>query len=426
MSEPTYRVMTLGCRVNRADSLAIERQLAGRGFRRAEAGIVPDLWVVNTCAVTAEGMKKSRKAVRRCAASGARVIVTGCAVDLERDALKAEGVDSLFPNAEKERLVERVCGDNRVASVAWAPQDLVRVPVKVQDGCSRRCSYCIVPDLRPEPSCRGASTILEEIDFLNGKGAGEVIFCGIDLGSYRDPESGRGLDHVTGMAARASTGMWLRLSSIEFSDVDTGLVESMRAGELCRHLHLPMQSGDAGILKEMRRGYCPGEFRERVLELVESVPGLSISTDVMVGFPGESEAAFSNTAALVEELGFWRVHVFKYSRRPGTAAYDLADTVPPEEKQRRALALRRLSAGVAARFHAGQVGRIIPVLVEGEMQSEPGRLFGRAESFAGVVFEGSPALIGSRVRVRLISSTADGLRGELEETGGTGGGERSG
>jgi threonylcarbamoyladenosine tRNA methylthiotransferase MtaB len=415
VSEPTYRVTTLGCRVNRADSLAIERALAERGYARAERGAVPDIWIVNTCAVTSEGMRKSRKAAHKCAASGARVVVTGCAVDLEPEAFQLEGVDSTFPNARKDVLVPASCGSEpERLPAAWAPQDLVRVPVKVQDGCTRGCAYCVVPMLRPGPSSRRATEIAAEIAELNARGAGEVILCGIDLGSYRDPDSASGLDSLIQGAREAAGDMWLRLSSIELSDVSETILEAMNAGALCRHLHLPLQSGDAGVLEAMGREYNPDEFLERVLEIKESVPGISVSSDVMVGFPGESEQACENTAALVEELGFTRLHVFKYSKRPGTRACALGDPVPPQEKARRASKMRALAATTAERFHDGFVGRIIPVLVEDTMESEPGRLFGRAESFAGVIFEGGERLIGERVQVRVESGGPEGLRGEID------------
>lgn len=421
MSETTYRVTTLGCRVNRADSLAIEKQLAELGYRRAVRGDVPDLWIVNTCAVTAEGMKKSRKAVRRCVASGARVIVTGCGVDMEPAAFEADGVDSLFPNDGKEDMVIASCGPTgEAAPVRWAPEDLVRVPVKVQEGCSRYCAYCIVPFLRPGPSSRGIADVVDEVAGLSAI-AGEAILCGIDLGSYRDPGTDNGLDALVLAASGAAGDMWLRLSSIELSDVKDALLEAMRSGALCKYLHVPLQSGDAAVLKAMRREYSPSEFRQRIFQIRESVPGINISSDVMVGFPGEDEAAFENTAAMVEELGFSRVHVFKYSRRRGSRAYDLGDPVPGGVKNRRASELRALAEAGAYRFHAGLVGRIIPVLVEGTIQSEPGRLFGRAQSFAGVVFEGGADLIGERVDVRVISSGSRWARGTIEETGQKGG-----
>jgi threonylcarbamoyladenosine tRNA methylthiotransferase MtaB len=415
MSEPTYRVTTLGCRVNRADSLSLERDLAGRGYARAVPGTVPDIWIVNTCAVTAEGMRKSRKAVRRCAGSGARVIVTGCGVDMDSSQFTCQGVASVHPNAAKERLVEAVCGAGRAATldVRWTPEDLVRVPVKVQDGCGRYCSYCVVPYLRPKPWSKSIREVLLEVDDLRELGAGEIILCGIDLGSYSDPETSAGLSALAGEVGERAGGIWVRLSSIELSDVDDELIGLIEERALRRHLHLPLQSGDAEVLARMGRKYTPAEYIERVSSIRAAVPEIAITSDIMVGFPGEDRVAFSGTRNLVEQLEFSRLHVFKYSRRPGTEAYDLGDTVSAAEKDYRASELRALAASTASRFHAGLVGRIIPVLVEGAMDSEPGMLFGRAESFAGAVFRGTPDLIGRVVELRVLASGPEGVRGDI-------------
>lgn len=401
--------------MNKADSLALEKELAARGFVRASLECVPDVWVVNTCAVTSEGMKKSRKAVRRFAASGARVVVTGCGVDFDPSAFEVDGVEAVFTNEEKHVLAERLCGEAQCGQhdVLLGPEELVRVPVKVQEGCSRYCSYCIVPYLRPAPASKTVDVVAGEVASLARRQVGEVILCGIDLGSYRDPDTGAGLDALACEVASASGGMWLRLSSIELSDVSEGLLSLMSDGRLCRHLHIPLQSGDAGVLEGMRRGYSPEVFKRRVEELKAEVPGLSITSDVMVGFPGEDEAAHRKSLALVQEIGFPRLHIFKYSRRRGTAAAGLGDPVPSQVKQSRADEMREVAAQAASRFHAACVGRIIPVLVEGAMESEPGNLFARAESFAGVIFEGEPDLIGRLVEIRVTSSSRDGVRGEI-------------
>jgi threonylcarbamoyladenosine tRNA methylthiotransferase MtaB len=420
VNEETYRVSTLGCRVNRADSLAIERELAASGYRRAAPREVPSLWVVNTCAVTGEGMRKSRKLARKCARSGASVAVTGCAVDMDAEVFRALGVKAVVPNEEKERLVREVCecvpnseAGARVG-VQWTPEDLVRVPVKIQEGCERYCAYCIVPYLRPAPSSKPIPHTLEEIRLLRSHGVGEVVLCGIDLGSYREPATGERLDRLVSTVVQDAEGMWVRLSSIELSDVGNGLIELLSAGgPLCRHLHLPLQSGDARVLSDMGREYTPGSFSSRVEQIRRMVPGISITTDVIVGFPTEDESAFKATAAMIESIGFSRVHVFKYSRRRGTSAYKLGDPVDPVTKDRRAAELRALARVAAQRFHEGLVGRIMPVLVEATMDSVPGHVYGRAQSFAGVVLEGGRELVGSRVRVEFTSAGHEGLRGQI-------------
>jgi threonylcarbamoyladenosine tRNA methylthiotransferase MtaB len=420
-NEHTYRVTTLGCRVNRADSLMIEKHLAARGYSRALPGDTPDIWVVNTCAVTAEGMRKSRKAVRKIAASPASVIVTGCGVDFEPEAFTLEGVSSVVRNKDKGVLVDAACTTVGVdCGVDLSPEELVRVPVKVQEGCARYCTYCVVPHLRPGPYCKSIRDVELEARDLEERGVGEIILCGIDLGTYSDPESGAGLAELVDAVSRAAPSMWLRLSSIELTDVDDALIERMRDGSLCRHLHVPLQSGDLDVLRAMGRNYTPSFFEERVGRIGDIVPGVSVTSDIMVGFPGETDEAFENSLGVVRRLEFSRLHIFKYSPRRGTKAYALGDPVPPEVKKRRAQAMRDAAARSAAAFHDRLVGRIIPVLVEGAMDSEPGRLFGRAESFAGAIFDGGSDLIARRVGLMVEEGGLEGIRGTIVPPGAEG------
>lgn len=416
----TYRVSTLGCRVNRADSLAIERELAGAGYRRAAPGEVPEIWVVNTCAVTSEGMRKSRKAVRRCAASGARVVVTGCGVDFDAAAFDVQGVQAVCDNASKDRIAASLtlaCPGEPEAP-EWGPEELCRVPVKVQEGCARRCAYCIVPHVRPAPYSRGMEEVLNDVRDCRDSGAGEVILCGIDLGSYCDPGTGADLSSLSKKVLQEAAPAWVRLSSIELPDVTDRLVGLMGDEEgLCPHLHLPLQSGDEGVLRDMARGYAPDEFLVRLDAIRAKVPGISISTDVMVGFPTEDGYAFENTCRALERMSVSRAHVFKYSPRKGTPAYPLGDPVDPGTKQARAEAVREAASDSALRFQEGLVGRIIPVLVEGEMPGEPGHLFARTRWFTGMVTPGRNGQTGTVINA-LAKGVSDGLlQGEASRPG---------
>jgi len=289
--------------------------------------------------------------------------------------------------------------------------------VKVQEGCSRYCTYCIVPFLRPKPESKPADEVADEVRALERRGAGEVILCGIDLGTYSDPGSGGGLAELVSTVADSAPGLWVRLSSIELTDVDDGIIERMREGRLCRHLHLPLQSGDEGILRSMGRNYAPSFFEERVAAIREMVPEVSVTSDVMVGFPGETEQAFGHSLELVRRIGFSRLHIFKYSPRRGTRAFALGDPVTPQEKKERAKAMQDAAADAASAFHDRLVGRIIPVLVEGAMQSEPGCLFGRTESFAGAIFPGDTELIAKRVPLAAELGGRDGIRGTIDLAG---------
>lgn len=417
----SYRINTLGCRVNRADSISMEREFADIGYKKAAPGEVPDVWVVNTCAVTAEAMRKSRKAVRKCTKSGADVIVTGCATELEPETFKnTSGVRAIVKNHEKSKLVSIASTtEGKVDEpIPWLCDQLVRVPLKVQDGCRRFCTYCVVPYLRGEPESRVLPAVIKDVCELRDAGAGEVVICGIDLGSYSDPATGAVLEDLVERVVENAGDMWVRLSSIELSDVSDRLLGMMdEESSLCKYLHVPLQSGDDNVLSDMGRNYSPEWFRNRIAKISDTVPGAGISTDVMVGFPTETEEAFLRTRSLLEDIGFSRVHVFRYSPRPLTDAFALVDSVSSVTKNRRAEELRRIASESAVRFHSGMVGRIILVLVEGTMGSEPGFVFGRAENFAGLVIEGNQRLIGKRIPVRVTGLGPQWLRGETVEAG---------
>ncbi|MBU4175279.1 MAG: MiaB/RimO family radical SAM methylthiotransferase [Actinobacteria bacterium] len=414
MKERTYRVITLGCRVNRSDSLEIEKELSRRSFERSPPGEPPDLWVVNTCAVTVEGMRKSRKAVRKCLRAGGEVVVTGCAVAFDPGAFEEMGVSVLVGNEQKGSLAGIACGPALGPDpVAPGQPELTRVPIKVQDGCRRYCTYCIVPYLRGRPYCRDVESVVADVRYYRDAGAGEVILCGIDLGSYRDPSTKEGLELLALKAAEEAGDMWVRLSSLDLTDVSERLISMLGEGEnLCGHLHIPLQSADRGVLGDMGRGYGPEEFRRKVDEIRRKVPDVIVTTDVMVGFPTEDERAFENTRSFLEEMSFSRVHVFRYSPRPGTAAFSLGDPVGPTEKRERATELRRIARETAKRFHESLIGRIIAVLIEAEMETEPGMVFGRTQGFAGIIAPGDGGMVGRKVLMRVTSAGPRWIRGE--------------
>ena len=413
---PTFRIATLGCRVNTADSLAIEREMEKRGYRRAAGNEDPDMWVVNTCAVTAEGMKKSRKLVRKCARTGSPVIVTGCAVDMDPDFFGGcQGVAGAIPNGAKPDLARSIPLTGYAEEARECPvKPRVRVPLKVQDGCARFCSYCVVPFLRGHPKSVARSTVREEVRRLKDAGVGEVNICGIDLGSYTEPVTGARLEVLIRDVLSEAENMWVRLSSLEISDITDGLLDLMREEEnLCSHLHIPLQSGDDQVLADMNRQYGSLDFRSRIVEIRDKVPGVGLTTDVMVGFPTETDEAHGNTLAMIGDLGFSRVHVFRYSPRSPAAAFKLGDPVPARIKAQRSVELRELAASTTRVFQERFYGRIIPVLIEEEMRSEPGLLFGRAGNYLEVIAEGSAGMIGNVVPVRVLEVREAALFGAV-------------
>ena len=302
-----------------ADSQAIRERLIADGHHESEAAAVR---VVTTCCVTAEAVAKSRKAVRRAARSAERVFVTGCAANL-RDA----GFDRLATNVvvvpgSPETATDRVagwvgslgCAGGRAPAFART-----RAYVKIQDGCSFGCSYCVIPAVRGASRSRRAAAVLDEVARRVRQGHREVVVTGINLGCFRDRELGMRLpDLLLAIAGTPGLGR-VRLSSIEVNHLTPALLDALGHPQVAPHLHVPMQSGDDGVLRAMRRHYTRSSFLAALGRARERVPGLNLTTDVIVGHPAETEPAFAATVEAVREAGFTRVHVFPYSPRPDTA-----------------------------------------------------------------------------------------------------------
>ena len=357
--------------------------MAARGTETAEADA--DLIVVNTCTVTGEAEKKTRKAVRRAlrANDRARVLVTGCAAAV--DAAFYEALDPRVRVVGKARLAEEIeawCDSEGVSAapplLPVGPGFRTRVGVKVQDGCDNACTYCIVHVARGRATSRAADGVVRECAEYARAGAGEIVLTGINLGSYcdgarRDPSATRLagllrrlLDATADLHAPGAFPVRFRISSIEPRDVDDALVDLLAAadGRVCRHLHLPLQAGSSKVLREMARPYDADRFRALVERLYAAVPGLALSTDVIAGFPGETDAEFQETLELARACRFAKMHAFPYSRRAGTPAAERPDQVPPDIKAARAAALRALGDELRAAERARRAGTVELALVE--------------------------------------------------------------
>ncbi|MSA61459.1 MiaB/RimO family radical SAM methylthiotransferase [Gordonibacter pamelaeae] len=378
-----FAVVNLGCKVNRVESDDASARLAARGTETAEADA--DLIVVNTCTVTGEAEKKTRKAVRRAlrANDRARVLVTGCAAAV--DAAFYEALDPRVRVVGKARLAEEIeawCDSEGVSAapplLPVGPGFRTRVGVKVQDGCDNACTYCIVHVARGRATSRAADDVVRECAAYARAGAGEIVLTGINLGSYcdgarRDPSATRLagllrrlLDATADLHAPGAFPVRFRISSIEPRDVDDALVDLLAAadGRVCRHLHLPLQAGSSKVLREMARPYDADRFRALVERLYAAVPGLALSTDVIAGFPGETDAEFQETLELARACRFAKIHAFPYSRRAGTPAAERPDQVPPAVKAARAAQLRALGDELRAAERARRAGTVELALVE--------------------------------------------------------------
>ncbi len=408
---PTLRIITLGCKVNQYETEYLRQGFLRLGYRQATDDRAADLCIVNTCTVTAEADLKSRKAIRRMARknAGAEIIVMGCY------ATRAEAELAGLPG------VVEVITDKRLLPDLLARRGLIDIPegissfgrrhrayVKVQDGCRMDCAYCIIPKVRPVLASRPPRQVLDEVGRLVDNSHREIVLTGIHLGHYgvdlaaHDANAER--SDLTGLVRRIVSldgDFRLRLSSLEAVEVTPALIDLMadQPERICPHLHLSMQSGSDAVLKRMRRRWMSGQFIERCLSIREKLDNPALTTDVIVGFPGETEADFEATCRAVTEVGFSKVHVFRFSPREGTAAAEMEDEVPMSEKQRRGAELDRLGRQLRQRFLEGLAGQELQVLVESTAVERLGVLLGTSARYAPVESIGTEDQIGGLVTV---------------------------
>ena len=390
----TFSTRFLGCKVSFADAQATRERLLADGH--VEVGEGGEIQVVNTCCVTHEAVSKSRQAATRSARSARTVYVTGCASNLE----------GAFDGLPTNVVVTRRTGDEAAAFVAGDVGaigcvtaehrlDRVRAFVKIQDGCSFSCAFCVIPLVRGGTRSRAALAVLAEIRKRVGQGHREIVLTGVNLGCYRDRETGYALARIVREAGAIPGLERLRLSSIEVNHVDGELVAAItETPTVSPHLHVPLQSGDDCVLRAMGRRYTAGEFERRLAPLA----GLNLTTDVIVGFPREDDAAFERTLALVARLGMTKVHVFPYSPRPGTRTA-LQDTVPPDVKRERSARLRSLSDELCRRRWRARVGSVDRVLLD-----RPGR--GYADDYTPWLVAGE---VGALVAARAVGVAEEGV-----------------
>ena len=394
-----FTIDFLGCKVSHVDAQEIRGRLLGDGHVEAADGTA-EIAVISTCCVTNEALAKSRKAAARAARTHRRVYVTGCAANLDHASMAnlPENVTVVAKRAEET--TEFVAGDIGAIACTQARHGpgRVRAFVKIQDGCSFSCAFCVIPLVRGATRSRSADAVLAEIRRRVAQGQREVVLTGINLGSFRDRTTGHDLPRLIREAGATPGLERLRLSSIEINHVDDRLVAALReTPTVARHLHVPLQSGDDSVLEAMRRRYTTRVYIERLERLAGE---FNLTSVVMVGFPTEDETAFANTLRTVEEAGITRVHVFPYSPRPGTATAD-ADPVPAHVKKDRSERLRALSRELEQRRWHTKLGNQDLVLVD-----RPGRGYG--DDYSPFLID---APIGELVRVRAQSITEEGILG---------------
>ncbi|MGO9900470.1 MAG: MiaB/RimO family radical SAM methylthiotransferase [Solirubrobacteraceae bacterium] len=372
----TFAVKFLGCKVSQADAMAARAAMLTAGHVEADVEQA-ELHFVNTCAITGEAEAKSRQSVRRSLVHAREVYVAGCAANLQAGAFAQidPRVRPLVGTAEEAcaslQAAVGACADLEHDVLARArrsaPQTATRTRgfVKVQDGCACHCSYCVIPSVRGGPRSRAAGSVLDEVRRRVAGGQPEIVLTGISAGDYRDPDRGLTLGELMLEVARVDGIERVRLSSVEVIHVNDALIEALvQEPKICPHLHIPMQSGDDQVLAAMGRHYDAGQYLAHIARLRAAVGDVSITTDVIVGFPTEDERAFERTLELIDAAAVTRVHAFAYSARPGTAAATLGDLIPPAEKKRRSQALRAHSEARSRIDRLAKLGRGERVLID--------------------------------------------------------------
>ena len=370
---PTVAILTLGCKLNQADSQALARELLSHGCRVIQRSAPADAYVINSCSVTHVADRKSRHLVRlaRRLSPNATVVLAGCYAESGgADLAERIGADMVISNGDKELLAQellRRLGDGSGCRATLPTGDGLRTRafVKIQEGCNEVCSFCIVPRTRGRERSVPVERVVTEALARQAEGVQEVVLTGTQLGTYgRDLEVFDGATPLLASLLARTTVPRLRLSSLQAQDVNESLLRLWADTRLCRHFHLPLQSGSDRVLTAMRRRYSARQFLEAASLIRERVPDVAITTDVMVGFPGETEADFQETYHLCQEAGFAAIHVFPYSRRPGTAAALMRDQVPPAVKRHRLEQMLALARASADAFRARFQGRTMTVLWE--------------------------------------------------------------
>jgi threonylcarbamoyladenosine tRNA methylthiotransferase MtaB len=394
----TFSVRFLGCKVSHVDAHEVRERLLAEGHTEGDGAA--DVAVVNTCCVTHEAVSKSRKEAARAARTHGRVYVTGCGANLAADAFAGLPENVVVVAKRSEETPAFVAGDvGAIGCVqADARLDRVRAFVRVQDGCSFSCNFCVIPLVRGVSRSRGADAVLGEIARRVEQGHREVVLTGINLGCYRDRAAGYHLPRLVREAGATPGLERLRLSSIEINHVDDALVAALRdTPTVSRHLHVPLQSGDDGVLRAMGRRYSVATYLRRLAPLQEE---FNLTSDVIVGFPAEDERAFATTLDTVRAAGITKVHVFPYSPRPGTATA-LDDPVPPQEKKERGARLREVSHDACLARWRTKIGHDDVVLVD-----RPGKGYG--DDYSPWLVDAA-APVGELVPVRGASVTDEGV-----------------
>ena len=404
---PTIAFATLGCRVNQYDTDSIRGLFLQSGFEEADFNGPADVYIINTCSVTQVGEKKSRQLIRRTKKrnEAAKVIVTGCYAQLDPELLSSmPEVDAVVGTNERKRIVS-IVGDllaNGRDEAFTAVHDVrrhdefeeiplypsavahTRADLKIQEGCNNFCAYCIIPYTRGVLKSRRPDAVIAEAKRLVAAGFKEIVLTGIHLGAYgRDLDDHPSLAHILDRLVKETDVSRIRMGSIESLEIDDEMIAVMNSSDrICRHLHLPLQAGSDAVLKAMNRHYTVAEYEALIARLRSRIDGLTVSTDLILGFPGETEALFEETMETLKRLNFSHIHAFPYSPRKGTPAATMSGQIDTAEKKRRVELVNELSARQKAALLESLVGTKASVLIETQEGTEGEGFTGNYERVA--------------------------------------------
>lgn len=432
---PTVAFYTLGCKVNFYDTEAIWQLFKNQGYEQIDFEQTADVYVVNTCTVTNTGDKKSRQIIRRAVRRNpdAIVAVTGCyAQTSPAEIMEIPGVDLVIGTQDRDKLLDYIDElqqqrqpINAVRNIMKTREfeeldvpdfaDRTRAFLKIQEGCNNFCTFCIIPWSRGLSRSRSPESVIRQAQQLVAAGYQEIVLTGIHTGGYGDDLENYKLANLLQDLDRVDGLKRVRISSIEASQITDEVIEVLnRSDKMCRHLHIPLQAGDDAVLKRMRRKYTTAEFAEKMEQIHRAMPGVAVTTDVIVGFPGETDEMFRNGYRFMEQMQFSEMHVFPYSKRSGTPAARMEDQVDEEVKHARVHELIDLSERMQLQYAQQFVGQMLEVIPERDYKGAPGtgQLMGYSDNYLQLVFEGTEEMIGSVVQVRVTKAGVNECIGE--------------
>lgn len=421
LPQKTFKIATLGCRTNQYESQAYQDQLIALGYRPAREDEEADVCIVNTCTVTETADLQSKHDVRQLSKENpqAKIVVTGCAAEQNAQIFASiKGVEHVVLNKEKDQLVQTLFPEEDVPEFSIKNFDAhTRAFVKVQDGCNEFCTYCIIPYVRGRSRSRTIPEIIDEVKDLISNGFKEIVLTGINIGDFDgNPAEGmpphrlvdlvRAVDQVPGLKR-------LRISSIDPDEIDDELADAVLNGaKTCHSMHIVLQSGSNVVLKRMNRKYTRQIFLNTIDRLRQADPNFTFTTDIIVGFPGETETDFAETMEIMQEVQFAKVHMFPYSERKRTRAALMPNKVPPDVIKKRKQELLRSAEHQAYLLRERFVGQRMTVLTESGHISRPGEISGHTENFLNVWITGD-FKSNELIEVDLVENTPQGLIGKF-------------